>query len=144
MPGVDVTAYKGILIERFSNAAIRDQVQRLAEDGSKKVRNFVVPPLEELLATGGAMHRIAFALAAWFRYLRGIDEQDQPIEIVDPMGAVLLDRARHCPHDPAQLLAVKEVFGEHIAANTSVASAVKDCLDAIDNMGVRQAWARCP
>ncbi len=141
VPGIDVTAYKGILIERFSNAAIRDQVQRLAEDGSKKIRNFVVPPLEELLTVGRSMRYIAFALAAWFRYLRGVDEQGQPIDVVDPLGALLMERARLHPHEPAHLLAVKEVFGEHIAANPDVASAVKASLDAIDRLGIRQAWA---
>ena len=142
VPGVDVPAYKTTLIERFGNAAIHDQVQRLAEDGSKKIRNFVVPPLEEQLSTDRSMHAIAFALAAWFRYLRGVDEQGGPIDIVDPMRSVLMERARLRPHHPTHLLAVEEVFGEHIAANNRVVTAVKDCLDAIDSVGTRQACAR--
>ncbi len=142
VPGVDISAYKTMLIERFSNAAIRDQVQRLAEDGSKKILNFVVPPLEELLSSGGSIDYIAFALAAWFRYLRGIDEAGQPIEVVDPMSADLTRRARLDPHDPMQLLTVEEVFGTRIPANPRVVSAVKDRLDAIDRLGTRQARAR--
>lgn len=141
VPGVDVGAYKATLIERFSNTAIRDQVQRLAEDGSKKIRNFVAPPLEEQLVGGGSISAIAFALAAWFRYLRGVDEQGQPIPIVDPLRTVLVERARRHPHDPAALLAFAPVFGEHLAANTTLASAVKDCLDAIERLGMRQACA---
>jgi mannitol 2-dehydrogenase len=139
VPGVDIAAYKATLIERFSNAAIRDQVQRLAEDGSKKMRNFVVPPLADLLSSGGSIQYISFALAAWFRYLRGLDEQGQPIEIVDPMSRMLKERAQLHPHDPADLLALEQIFGEHISANTRVASAVKECLDAIDRLGTRQA-----
>lgn len=142
VPGVDITAYKATLIERFSNAAIRDQVQRLAEDGSKKIHNFIVPPLEHQLASGGSIHYIACALAAWFRYLGGVDETGQPIEIADPMRAVLIKRARLHPHDPTALLAVSEVFGEHIAANDRVVVAVKECLDAIESVGTRQAWER--
>ena len=142
VPGVDIAAYKGTLIDRFANAAIRDQVQRLAEDGSKKIRNFVAPPLEHQLASGGALHSIAFVLAAWFRYLRGVDEQGTPIDIVDPMRTVLMERARLHPHDPSQLLAVESIFGAHIAANSRLAAAVKDCLDAIDSLGARQACAR--
>ena len=139
LPGVDIPVYKATLIERFSNAAIHDQVQRLAEDGSKKIRNFMVPPLEEQLATGQSIHAIAFALAAWFRYLRGIDEQGAPIEIVDPMRTVLMQQARLHPPDPTQLLAVTDVFGEQIAVNNRVAAAVKDYLDLIDRVGMRQA-----
>jgi len=141
VPGVDISAYKATLVERFGNAAIRDQVQRLAEDGSKKLRNFIVPPLEESVSSGQTIHAIAFALAAWFRYLRGIDEHGQPIDIVDPMRAVVMEHARLQPHDPTQLLAVKDIFGEHIGANDKVGSAVKECLDAIDRVGTRQACA---
>lgn len=140
--GVDIPTYKATLIERFSNTAIRDQVQRLAEDGSKKIRNFVVPPLEEQLLSGGSIRHIAFTLAAWFRYLRGVDEQGQPIGIADPMRALLLERVRLHPYDPTHLLTVEEVFGKHIASNNRVVSAVKDCLDAIDSVGTRQACAR--
>ena len=139
VPDVDIPAYKATLIERFSNAAIHDQVQRLAEDGSKKIRNFMVPPLEEQLATGQSIHAIAFALAAWFRYLRGIDEQGAPIEIVDPMRTVLMQQARLHPPDPTHLLALVDVFGEQTAVNNRVAAAVKDYLDLIDRVGMRQA-----
>ena len=142
VPGVDIPAYKATLIERFSNKAIRDQVARLAEDGSKKVHNFIVPPLEEALAAGGSVHYIAFALAGWFRYLRGVDEQGQPIAIVDPLAAELTERARQSPHDPTPLLAVAPVFGPRLAANMSLVSAVKDCLDAIERLGIRQAMYR--
>src|SRR5690606_38004840 len=46
VPGIDLTAYKDKLISRFANPSISDQVQRLAEDGSQKIRNAIVPPLE--------------------------------------------------------------------------------------------------
>jgi mannitol 2-dehydrogenase len=131
VPGVDIGAYKVTLIERFANAAISDQVQRLAEDGSKKIRNFVVPPLTEQLVGGGSIQCSAFALAAWFRYLRGVDEQNMPIDIVDPLRTMLTERAALHPHDPTQLLAVAPVFGEHLAANNRLAVAAKNCLDAI-------------
>jgi mannitol 2-dehydrogenase len=142
VPGVDITAYKATLVQRFSNPAIRDQVRRLAEDGSKKIRNFVVPPLEDRLSSGGSIQCIAFALAAWFRYLRGVDERGAAIDIVDPMKDVLTARVRRDPHDPIHLLAVQEVFGQHVAANNRVVSAVKDCLDAIDSLGTQAALSR--
>lgn len=139
VPGIDIPMYKATLIERFSNEAIRDQVQRLAEDGSKKIQNFMVPPLEEQLVAGRPTQAIAFALAAWFRYLRGVDEQGRVIEIVDPMRDLLMERARRHPHDPAPLVAIESIFGERIAVNTTVITSVKDCLDAIDRVGTRHA-----
>lgn len=142
VPGVDIPVYKATLIERFANSAVRDQVQRLAEDGSKKIRNFMVPPLEERLVAGASIDVIAFAVAAWFRYLRGDDEQSQPIDVVDPMRTELIARARQYPHDPAQLLAVEQIFGQRIPANDRVASRVQEYLGWINSMGTRNACAR--
>ena len=142
VPGVDIPTYQATLVERFSNPAIRDQVARLAEDGSKKVHNFIVPPLEEALAAGLPVQRMAFALAAWFRYLRGVDEHGRVIDIVDPLAAELTERARQRPHDPAALLAVAPVFGPRLAADDRLVAAVKEFLDAIDQVGTRAACAR--
>jgi hypothetical protein len=44
VPGVDLEQYQNRLIQRFSNVHIRDQLARLAEDGSMKVH-----PLPSLL-----------------------------------------------------------------------------------------------
>ncbi len=142
VPGVDIPAYKATLIERFANAAVRDQVQRLAEDGSKKICNFIVPALEELLVSGGSIRHLAFALAAWFRYLRGVDEQGQSIDIVDPMSRLLMERARLQPHDSTYLLAVEDVFGERVSRNSTVAAAINQWLEAINSVGARQACVR--
>ena len=48
VPGVDLVAYQARLIERFSNPAIGDQIQRLCEDGSQKmeVPHHPLAPLE--------------------------------------------------------------------------------------------------
>ena len=133
---MSLAEYKGILIQRFSNAAIADQVQRLAEDGSAKIRNFIVPPLKHQLEVGGSIRWIAFALAAWFQYLRGIDEMGAPITIKDPMRDVLMARAKD---DPMQLLSLTAIFGEEIAANRRIAAEVKGCLDAINTSGTAGA-----
>lgn len=139
VPGVDVTAYKHTLIQRFSNSAISDQVQRLAMDGSQKIPNFLVPPLEHQLASGGSIKWMAFALAAWYRYLRGVDESGVAIEIVDPMKEELVSRARIGGKEAMHLLSVQEIFGQHVSADSRVVTAMQDCLDKIYRVGTRQA-----
>lgn len=139
VPGIDVEAYKQTLIERFSNPAISDQVQRLAMDGSQKIRNALVPPLEHRLDSGGSIKWVAFALAAWYRYLRGIDETGSAIEIIDPLQDELVARARSAPNDPAGLLSMQEIFGKRVSASGRAAEAVKECLQSIGSMGTRRA-----
>ena len=141
VPGIDVTAYKATLLERFSNPAISDQVQRLAMDGSQKIRNAIVPPLEHQIGAGGSIKWIAFALAAWYRYLRGVDEGSAAIEIVDPRREALTARATAGPDDPAPLLSMPEIFGLRIPGSSRVLAAVQDCVAAIDRLGTRRALA---
>jgi mannitol 2-dehydrogenase len=142
VPGIDIGAYKQTLVERFSNPAISDQVQRLAMDGSAKIRNSIVPPLEHQLTTGGSIRWIAFALAAWYRYLYGTDEAGALIEVTDPMRDELTARARSAPDDPTPLLSVRQIFGDRVGANDRVAASVKESLDAIRTLGTRQALER--
>ena len=142
VPGIDVPAYRAQLLERFANPAISDQVQRLAQDGSQKIRNAIVPPLVQQWAAGGSITWIAFALAAWYRYLRGVDEHGAPIAIDDPLRETLCERARLGPGDPTGLLSLQEVFGPDLAGPSRVSQAVKAQLDAIDQLGTRAALGR--
>jgi mannitol 2-dehydrogenase len=142
VPGIDVEAYKRTLRERFANPAISDQVERLTMDGSPKIRNALVPPLERQLDSGGSIRWMAFTLAAWYRYLRGVDEAGEPIEILDPMRDELVARALARPDDPAGLLSVKEIFGERAGSDARLAAEMKACLDAIRDGGTRRALER--
>ena len=131
--------YKATLIQRFSNRAVADQIARLAQDGSAKIRNFLVPALEHQLEMGGSIQSIAFALAAWFTYLRGIDENGQAITIVDPMAERLSALALQAAGDPAQLLSLQEIFGEKLATNSRLGPELKHCLNSIATLGMREA-----
>lgn len=141
VPGVDVEAYKVTLRERFSNPAISDQVQRLCLDGSAKITNSTVPPLEIQLETGGSIRWIAFALAAWYRYLEGVDEQGAPIEVADPQSERLTTLARRNPGDAGEFLAIHEIFGE-AGRNARLNSEVREALEDIRKLGTRQALTR--
>ena len=52
VPGVDLDAYKHQLIERFSNAAVRDTVARLCAESSDRIPKWLLPVIRENLAAG--------------------------------------------------------------------------------------------
>lgn len=139
VPGINLDDYKDILIDRFSNPSIRDQVQRLAEDGSQKIRNAIVPPLEHQLARGGSYEMISFALAGWWRYLAGADEQNQTIQIKDPMAERLTARAKVDPRNPLGLLGVEEIFGRRVLEHEGFIKTMQQQLNDIYDMGTRSA-----
>ena len=137
VPGIDLDKYKDKLISRFSNPSISDQVQRLAEDGSQKIRNAIVPPLEFQLENGASIKWIALAFAAWFRYLSGIDEQGQPIEIKDPMADRLNASAKLDKENPIGLLKFDEIFGKTLQENNELVKQMGEFLKQIYRDGMR-------
>ena len=109
VPGVDLAQYKRTLIERFANTAIKDTVERVNTDAPI---NLLVDPIRARLQSGGEVALLSLALAAWFRRVRGEDEQGQPIEVRHPMAALLREKAIEGGADPRPLLSIRALFGE--------------------------------
>ena len=112
VPGIDLTAYEHGLIERFSNAAVRDTVARLCADSSDRIPRWLLPVIRHNLATGGEVHRSAAVVASWARYAEGTDEQGAPIDVVDRLRDTLTASARRQRDDPLAFVADREVFGD--------------------------------
>ena len=83
VPGVDLEAYKAQLIERFSNPEVRDTVARLCAESSDRIPKWLVPVIRHNLRSGGEIERSTAIVAAWARYAEGVDEDGEPIEVVD-------------------------------------------------------------
>ncbi|MCK6065852.1 MULTISPECIES: mannitol dehydrogenase family protein [Microbacterium] len=78
VPGIDLAAYRAQLLARFSNRAIQDTLARQVVDGSDRIPKFLVPVIEDRLATGGSLARCALVLAAWQACLaRGAEDERQ-------------------------------------------------------------------
>ena len=137
VPGIDLDAYKDKLIERFANPAIGDQVQRLAEDGSQKIPNAILPCIQHQLERGGSIRLAALALAGWFRYLSGVDENVEAIEIKDPLKETMQDRIRVNPRDPLYVLGIEEIFGK-LGSDKRVIDEIRAALESLYEKGARQ------
>ncbi len=112
VPGIDLTVYKDTLMTRLANPAIGDQVTRICLDGSSKMPRCLLPSLREALALGRPAPLLTLAVAGWFRYLMGTDEQGRPYPIDDPRSEELVAGARTGGTDPHPLLALTDLFGD--------------------------------
>jgi mannitol-1-phosphate/altronate dehydrogenase len=112
VPGINLTDYKRTLLERFANPKIKDTLARLATDGSDRMPKFVLPSVSEALAQGRPHRLMTLVVAAFIRYLRGIDEQGQPIVLNDNRADELRRLAHGSPRDPRPVLGVRRVFGD--------------------------------
>lgn len=137
VPGIDLDTYKDTLVRRFANPAVRDQILRLAEDGSQKIKNAIVPCIEHQLETGGSIKFAALALAGWFRFLNGSDEQMNAIPVKDPLAEQLSARAKIEPRNPDQLLAMKDIFGPQVSTSPLVRQEIAAALDSLYTKGAK-------
>jgi mannitol 2-dehydrogenase len=113
VPGVDLEDYKATLIERFANPEIRDTLARLAAESSDRIPPWLVPVIRANLAADGEIERSALIVAAWARYAEGVDEDGEPIEVVDTGRAEeRTAAARRYPDEPLAFLADRSLFGD--------------------------------
>jgi fructuronate reductase len=94
MRRTDWAAYRDALLQRFANPALQHSVHQIATDSSQKIPQRWVPSALGALEHGLPFERLAFAAAAWMRYLQGaggqgVDEHGTPYAISDPMVAQL-------------------------------------------------------
>ncbi len=134
VPGVDLAAYKGELIERFSNPEVRDTLKRLCAESSDRIPKWVLPVLRSNLESGGPISRTTAIIAGWARYAEGVDEHGQPIEIVDRLAGEVSALARRYPADPAALLGISQLFGD-LASNERFRATYVAILDRLHEVG---------
>ena len=123
MPGVDLGKYRDELLARYANPALNHRTWQIAMDGTQKLPQRLLGTIRDRLEAGQPITRLALGVAAWMRYVTGVDEKAAPIEVKDPLAPRLRAIADAAGRDPAKLvdglLAVREVFGDDLAANAA-------------------------
>jgi mannitol 2-dehydrogenase len=136
VPGVDLDEYKHMLIERFSNAYVGDTIARLCEQTSDRIPKWLLPVLRQQLAAGREIRRCAAVVASWARYAEGVDEQGQPIDVVDRRRESLIQAARRQREDPDAFIANRDIFGA-LAEDTRFVTAYRTALASLHQRGAR-------
>ena len=137
IPGTSVTQYKEVLVQRFSNPTINDQVTRICSEGSAKMPKWVLPSAVELLAKNRSVDLLSLVIASWIHYLKqGIDERGRPIDIVDARSAELRAIAESIGTDPRPMLSIQSIFGHTLPENMHFVAKVEDALQQLSASGV--------
>ncbi len=142
----DLSAYKVALLRRFGNPALHHRTWQIAMDGSQKLPQRLLETIRQRLASGAPLPRLALAVAAWMRFVTGIDERGQAIDVRDPLAArlrALADAAGPSAEAlvPA-LLGVREIFDTDLAADPRFVNAVRAALSALYQNGAARAVAQ--
>jgi mannitol 2-dehydrogenase len=136
VPGVDLAEYQLQLIERFSNAQVRDTVARLCAESSDRIPKWLLPVIRHNLDTGGEILRATAVVASWARYAEGVDEQGEPIDVVDQLKDSLVPIARRQRSEPLAFVENRDVFGD-LADNERFVTAYRKVLTSLHESGAR-------
>ncbi|MGI5478764.1 mannitol dehydrogenase family protein [Streptomyces lavendofoliae] len=142
VPGMDLDTYCDTVLERLSNPSIADQLARLCRRGSTKVPDYLLPSLHAAHAEDRPRTRLAFAVAAWMRYLRGEDLDGAAIDVQDARAEELREAALRGGDDPKTLLAITDVFGD-LSDDAASVTVIRESLAGAfaDGQNLRSALA---
>jgi fructuronate reductase len=145
--GADLAGYKRSLLARFANPALRHRTWQIAMDGSQKLPQRLLGTIRSRLEAGAPFPRLALGVAAWMRYVTGIDERGRAIDVRDPLRDSLRALADAAGPDPdalaRALLGVREVFGD-LAGDPRLARPVTAALRRLMDAGARRTVAEWP
>jgi len=134
VPGIDLDEYKESLIERFSNPEVRDTLARLCSESSDRIPKWLLPVVRENLAHGGEVRLSAAICASWARYDEAVDEEGNPITVVDRLAAQLVPLAQAQRGDRTIFIRNSVLFGD-LSAEPAFSDAYVQTLDSLINQG---------
>ncbi|WP_172728438.1 mannitol dehydrogenase family protein [Kluyvera cryocrescens] len=139
--GVDLSAYADSLIERYSNPALQHRTWQIAMDGSQKLPQRLLDGIRIHLRDGRRWPLLALGVAAWMRYVSGVDDAGNAIDIRDPLAEKIQALVKNSNDDNrvATLLTLQEIFGNDLPANPQFVQAVSLAWQNLAQQGARQA-----
>ena len=125
LPASNLADYRAALLTRFANPQMRDQLARIAADGSAKLPVRTLPTLRAERSAGRIPTGCAATIAAWVLHLRGLGA---PVK--DP-GAAAAQKAANSGDLSAAVPVVLDILEPGLGGDQDFVQAVLDQADAI-------------
>ncbi|WP_151995885.1 mannitol dehydrogenase family protein [Buttiauxella massiliensis] len=143
--GVDLAKYADSLIARYTNPALRHRTWQIAMDGSQKLPQRWLDSIRWHLANGSKFDLLALGVAGWMRYVGGVDEQGNTIEVSDPLLSAIQQAVSASQEGETRvkaLLGLKTIFGEDLPANEKFVAQVTESYLALRENGAKATVAK--
>ena len=143
--GVDLTRYADLLIERYSNPALRHRTWQIAMDGSQKLPQRMLDSVRWHLAHNSCFDLLALGVAGWMRYVGGMDEQGNAIEVNDPLLPVIQQVVQNSAEGESRveaLLGIEAIFGNELPQVALFTQAVKEAYQTLLAEGAKATVAK--
>lgn len=144
--GAGIEDYKAALVRRFRNPSLHHRTWQIAMDGSQKLPQRLLGTARDRLKDDAPLDCLALGVAAWMRYVTGVDERGGRIDVRDPLRDELRRRSDAAGLVASRLapalLGLEQIFGRDLPSNRKFASAVTSALDSLIMIGARETLAR--
>ncbi len=141
--GQDLAAYCAALLARFQNTSIRHLTAQIAMDGSQKLPQRLLGTIRDNLAAGRPIRHLTLGVAAWMRYVTGVDERGERFEIRDPLAETLREITLAAGSNPMSLcdglLGIEAIFGRDLPHDPQFRTELLDHLSILLRHGAKQA-----
>lgn len=136
--GIDLEAYTAALFARYQNPAIAHRTWQIAMDGSQKLPQRILSTIGENLEQNLPIDGLCLAVAAWMRYVGGVDEKGNSIDVRDPLAEVLLNLSQS--HDTAQekvqpFLTLGQIFPQALSQNEKFRQKLVSAYQSLETKG---------
>jgi fructuronate reductase len=143
--GFDINAYREQLLERFANTAMRHMLRQIAMDGSQKLPQRLLPAIRERLTKGQDIQCLSLAVAAWIRYSRALDEQQQPFVLDDPLseqlGAIHANAGTDVKNYLSAIIEQSGIFDQSLQKNELFIEQLRHWLTSLEQHGAKHTVA---
>ncbi|HDG1699472.1 mannitol dehydrogenase family protein [Kluyvera ascorbata] len=141
---VDLARYADLLIERYTNPALRHRTWQIAMDGSQKLPQRMLDSVRWHLADNSSFALLALGVAGWMRYVGGVDEQGNAIEVCDPLLPVIQAAVQQSEEGESRvkaLLAIEAIFGKDLPQEGQFVDLVTSAYLSLLNKGAKATVA---
>jgi D-arabinitol 4-dehydrogenase len=125
---LDLAAYRDVVLERFSNPALKDTNQRVAMDGFSKIPGFIAPTVRERLARGEGIHSVAMLPALFLAYLQRWHSGQIPYTYQDQAMDPAVAHAICAAADPIAAFCADGLLWGDLAGDVRLVDAVRQAM----------------
>ncbi|WP_336277613.1 fructuronate reductase [Cronobacter dublinensis] len=143
--GVDLARYADLLIERYSNPALRHRTWQIAMDGSQKLPQRWLDSIRWHRAHGSRHDLLTLGVAGWMRYVSGVDDAGNAIDVCDPLLTTIQEAVSASENGEARvkaLLGLTAIFGDDLAAAPEFVADVTAAFARLSSQGARATVAQ--
>ena len=136
--GENLNDYCSKLLDRYQNPAIEHRTWQIAMDGSQKLPQRILETVSDLLKSQRNFQGLALAIAAWIKYVTGIDLNGATIDVRDPLAnelAIIAKKSKTREQYVDSILNLSKVFPANLRESSAFRIEIQNSYKLLEKYG---------